>query len=159
VNYGEIRRIVEEEIRRHVSRAPSNARVRRPVITENLIVQSWRRGARELEVTPGAVITPAARERARRLGVHILETMTAPETSPSMTRLAESVMAAVMAELENRPRAEARHVPSRRVLTAADVELARMNEPVIAVGRKTRVTPLARDLVEKYGLKIRIEGE
>ena len=155
MDYAAIRRIVEEEVLKHASRGPSNARVRRPVVAEGMVFAVWRRGARELAVTPGALVTPAARERATRLGVSIVETMTPSHPGAETERLVEAVMAAVAAQLAGRSRPAPAISALPRFVTAADVERARLRHPEIRIGERTRITPLARDLAEKHGVVFR----
>ncbi|MBL4889331.1 MAG: hypothetical protein JKX97_04845 [Candidatus Lindowbacteria bacterium] len=145
---------------KHLASARSTVRVRRPVVSENMITSAWKRGSTKIEVTPGSIITPAAKERAKSLGVSIHHSALPVRTSGDVTVVVESVLASVLAEFEGRPRATVRpSVSSASLLSAQDIEfLKTRHEKVIYVGKKTRVTPLARDLADKYGLKIKVKA-
>jgi hypothetical protein len=155
MNLEAIRRIVEEEVTRSLSAARSTPRLRRPVVSESMIVAARRRGSAAIEVTPGSIVTPAARERAASLGVAIHETKIPPASACARTVI-EAVMAKVVAELEGRA---ASPLPSalraKRLITARDVELLRFRDhPVITLVKGVRITPLARDLAESNGIRI-----
>lgn len=156
MNYETIRRYVEEEVLKQLSKAPVTKRVRRPVVSEEKIVAAWRRGSRLIKVTPGSIITPAARDRAGALGVEIREELIQSQDRPENRATVEAVMAAVIAELERRPRAEARRIPSKKLITAADVEYYRMKAGVVQINKQTKITPLARDLARRYGVKFEV---
>lgn len=154
MNYELIRTIVEEEVIKALSSAKSTVRVRRPVVSEAMIVAAWRRGSKSLPITPGAIITPAARERAKALGLAIDE-IKVPAASPEVGPVVEAVMAAVVAQISGRPTFMRASATNRKVLiTAKDIELCRFNTKVLTVGTRTRITPLARELAERYGVKI-----
>ncbi len=158
MNYEEIRRFVEEEVLRSLSSARSGVRIRRSVLSESQVVAAWRRGSRTLAVAAGGIITPAARERAAHLGVSLQETVVPPRRPKDVEAVVEAVLAQVIASLDGRPRAE-RPAPTgavsvRRLVTAADVEQARFRDNVLRVGKRARVTPLAWDVAEKYGVRI-----
>lgn len=159
MDYSIIRRIVEEEVVRHRSAAKANARIRRPVVAEAMIVSAWRRGSKSIDVPPAAIITPAAAERARRLGVAIQESLHPGGAAAEESALIEAVMAAVLAAISDKPTVADRRAPTRSLLTAEDVERMRHQAKSISVDRKTKVTPLARDQAEKYGIKLRREPE
>lgn len=155
-----IRRIVEEEVVKALSSARATVRVRRPVVAEALVVAAWRRGSKSLSVPPGAIVTPAARERAGSLGVVIEETKT-PHASPEARAVIEAVMAKVVAELAARPRGAAPSAAAKvglRLVTADFIEQCRFNTKVLTIGKKTRVTPLARELARAYGVRIVVEA-
>jgi hypothetical protein len=156
MDYGAIRRIVEEEVLKNLSSAPRTPRLRRPVVAEAMIVSAWKRGARSLEITPGALVTPAARDRAKSLGVAIEETRISGRTQAEVAAVVDAVMAVVAAQIEGRPRTAPApaSVGGRRVVTAREIEILRWKESVLKVDAKTRITPLARDLAESYGIKI-----
>ncbi|MEK8023384.1 MAG: hypothetical protein AAB229_06185 [Candidatus Hydrogenedentota bacterium] len=157
MNLDLIRKIVEEEVMKSLSSAKSSVRIRRPVVSEAMIVAARRRGSRSLQIPPGAIVTPAARERAGALGIAIEETMRTRET-PESRAVTEAVMAAVVGALSKRPHPAASPASPgmivKKLVTAADLELWRFNTKVITVGRKTLVTPLARELAGKYGVRI-----
>ncbi len=154
MDYDAIRRVVEEEVVKTLSQAPSTPRLRRPVVAESMIVAARRRGAREIEVTPGAIVTPAARDRAASLGLVIRETRSVARPARDVEALVEQVMAAVTAELSGRRPAPILAPARRRLVTAREIELARFRHEEIRLGRKDRITPLARDLAERLGVRI-----
>lgn len=155
-----VRRIVTEEVLKHLGSARSTVRVRRPVVTEAMIVAARRRGSSTVAATPGAIITPAAVERARNLGISIEHTKLPASRAPEATAVIEAVMAAVITEIGRRPRASARPSSgSRRLVTADDVELMHeRHSKSMTLTPGARMTPLANDLALKYGIKIERNG-
>ena len=156
MNYHLIRRFVEEEVLKTLSAAPITSRIRRPVVSEYMIVSAKRRGSSMIKITPGAIVTPAARDRASELGIEIRQEMVLPETRPEYAAVVEQVLAMVVAEIESRPRAKDRREPTKKLITAEDIEYLRMTTMVISIGKKTVITPLARDLARRYGLKFKV---
>lgn len=158
MNYEEVRRVVEEEVLKALGAARNVGRIRRVAVTEWQVVAAWRRGSRLLEITPGALITPAARDRASSLGMALREVVLPPSQPREVRAVIEAVMSSVIAEIEDRPRAARTSPPllcsSRRFITASDIELARFRDNTLTVDHKTRITPLALDLAAKYGIKI-----
>lgn len=159
MNYEAVRRVVEEEVLKALASSRAAGRIRRAVVSESQVVAAWRRGSRALSIVPGGIVTPAARERAAHLGVTIEETAVPPRNPREVEAVVEAVMASVIGELGDRPRAERPTVPvppqrARRVITAADVEAARFRDKVLRVDRRARVTPLAWDVAEKHGVRI-----
>lgn len=155
MNLEAIRRIVEEEVVKSLSAARSTPRLKRPVVSESMIVAARRRGSAALEITPGSIVTPAARERAAALGVAIHETKIPPASACSRAYI-EAVMAKVVAGLEGRaPAPLPETFRAKRLITARDVELLRFRDhPVITLDKGVRITPLARDLAERNGIRI-----
>lgn len=140
---------------KNLSAAKSTPRIRRPVVAESMIIAARRRGSRSIEITPGSIVTPAARERAAAIGIAIHETKVSSSTACVRAHV-EAVMARVIAELEGRtPSPAPESLRSRRLITAHDVELLRFRDhPVITLARGVRITPLARDLAETHGIRI-----
>lgn len=170
MNYEAVRRVVEEEVLKALASSRAAGRIRRAVVSESQVVAAWRRGSRALSIAPGGIVTPAARERAAHLGVAIEETAVPPRNPREVEAVVEAVMAKVIGELGDRPRAATIGAPgkeqagrptapvpprrARRVVTAADVDAARFRDKVLRVDRRARVTPLAWDTAEKLGIRI-----
>jgi len=155
MNLEAIRRIVEEEVTKSLSAARSTPRLKRPIVSESMIVAARRRGSAAIEVTPGSIVTPAARERAAALGIAIHATKIPPASTCARAYI-EAVMARVVAEFEGRtPSSPPTAFRVKRLITAREIELLRFREhPVITLGKGVRITPLARDLAEKNGIRI-----
>lgn len=180
MEYETIRRIVEEEVLKALSNSPSTPRLKRPVISESMILQAKRRGSKLIEIPPAALITPAARDRADTLGIKIKTAVTANYKSQDVIMMIEAVMSSVAAYLnknnpsiyqtvgaiyeESQTQSQTethytslsyRHrINDRKLITTRDIENARLGDRVIKLNKKDIITPLARDLAEKIGVKI-----
>lgn len=160
VDLERIRRLVEAE----VDRALAGARARRPLVTEEMVEAARRRGAGLVEHPPGAIVTPAARGRARDLGVEVREVPGDSGLSPEERRAAvEAVLEAVLARLRRRPAvARARAAPSapgraggrRPLVTVEGIRAAAGRGESIRLPPGAIVTPAARDEARARGVRI-----
>lgn len=160
MNVEALRRLVEEE----VSRALGGARGRPGAVTEEMVVAARRRGAGALEHPPGALVTPAARERARDLRIEIRETPGAV-CPVERRRVVEAVMAAVLARLRGRPnprraRSWGQDSPvraprrGRPLVTAEAVRAAAAAGEPLRAPRGAILTPGAADEAARLGVRI-----
>ncbi|RMH57764.1 MAG: hypothetical protein D6679_05890 [Candidatus Hydrogenedentota bacterium] len=154
-----IRRVVEEEVRRAVHGRRTGRRIKRPVVSEEMVNAARRRKAAVIEIPANALITPAARERAKTLGISFRQEPV-PRIEDAETReLIEAVFAAVVEEIGRRRERTGRVAASidpmgKKVVTAEDVRSARSRGGVIRLLPGGRVTPLAADLAREYGVRI-----
>jgi len=158
MDYVTIRRVVEEEVVKSLSSATATPRIKRPVVSESMVAQAKRRGSKVLEIPPGAIITPAARDRAETLGIKITQTLSADLNSRDAAMLAEAVMSSVVAYLSRTeslvPKINPVSANDRKLITASDIDKIMLGEKVIRLSKKDRITPLARDNAERSGVRI-----
>lgn len=157
-----LRALVEAEVAKALARRRRPSRTKRVLVTERDVEGARKRGTAALDVPEGALLTPAARDRAKDLGLSI-RFVAATLVADSETRaLVDAVLDRVASALARRaPRnappvtgedaAGRVHFPGR-VLTLAAAKGIRA--AVLVVGKRTAVTPAAWDDLRDRGVEV-----
>lgn len=158
----ELRALVEAEVAKALAARRRPNRTRRVLVTEREVEGARKRRQSALEIPEGALLTPAARDRAKDLGISVRFVPSHDTLDAQARALVEAVLARVTEALARRvPRVAAPltgedaagriHVPGR-VLTLASVRAVRGR--TLVVGRRCAVTPAAWDELRDRGIEL-----
>jgi hypothetical protein len=156
-----LRALVEAEVAKALARRRRSSPTKRPLLTERDVEGARRRGTVSLEVPEGTLLTPAARDRAKEVGLTIRFVPARLGEDAEIQRLVETILDRVTAALAGRKRpsasamgldAEGRVHFAGRVLTLAAAREVRAG--VLVVSRRTAITPAAWDWLRDRGVEV-----